>query len=127
MGARGAPSQAKEHDMSSSFGIAPRLAREQAQRDQTTGAAEPFRPLPAPTGAAPYRLALAGVKPGPQSDRRVLHVAGDTGGVKDPNPQLAVAKAMATDAGANGVEFAYHVGDISYFTGSEVEYGPQFY
>lgn len=109
------------------FGIEPASAVEQAQRDQTTGVAEPFQPLPAPTGAAPYRLALSSVLPGLPSDKRVIHIEGDTGGVKDPTPQLAVAKAMAADAAANGVEFAYHVGDISYFNGAEVEYGPQFY
>lgn len=109
------------------FGITPACAAAQVQRDQTTGAAEPFQPLPTPTGAAPYRLALSSVKPGLPPDTRVLHVVGDTGGVKDPTPQLAVAKALAADAAANGVEFAYHVGDISYFNGAEAEYGPQFY
>jgi calcineurin-like phosphoesterase family protein len=111
------------------FGIAPRAAREQAQRDQVTGAAEPFQPLPAPTGPAPYRLALADVTgfANVSHTTRVLQTIGDTGGVKDPTPQLAVAKAMTADAAANGVEFAYHVGDISYFNGAEAEYGPQFY
>jgi acid phosphatase type 7 len=109
------------------FGIVAGSAREQAQRDQATGAAEPFQPLPKPTGAAPYRLALSSVKPGLASDKRVLHIMGDTGGVKDPTPQLAVAKAMAADAATAGVELAYHVGDVSYFNGAEAEYGPQFY
>jgi acid phosphatase type 7 len=111
------------------FGIVPGLAGDQAQRDQVTGAAEPFQPLPAPTGPAPYRLTLADVAgfANVSHTTRVLHVIGDTGGVKDPNPQLEVAKALAADASANGVELAYHVGDISYFNGAEVEYGPQFY
>jgi acid phosphatase type 7 len=109
------------------FGIVPRPAREQLQRDQATGAAEPFEPLPAPTGVAPYRAdpVLAGILPA-AAGKRVLHVIGDTGGVKDPTPQLAVAKAMTADL-ASGVQFAFHVGDISYFNGAEAEYGPQFY
>jgi hypothetical protein len=44
--------------MARRFGIEPASAIAQAQRDQTTGASEPFQPLPKPTGAPPYRLAL---------------------------------------------------------------------
>src|SRR5579862_2221811 len=109
------------------FGIVPGLAHEQLQRDQGTGAAEPFQPLPAATGAPPYRLALSKVLPDVVGNAsRTVHVIGDSGGIKDPNPQLAVAKAMVADA-ANGVQFAYHLGDVDYFNGAEQEYGPQFY
>jgi len=108
------------------FGIEPRSAVEQAQHDRPTGAEEPFEALPTPTGEAPYRLALSSVKP-TQAEQCVFHVIGDHGGVKDPTPQLAVAKALAADAGPSLVDFCYSVGDISYFNGAEVEYGPQFY
>jgi hypothetical protein len=107
------------------FGIVPRPAREQVQRDQATGVAEPFQPLPAPTGAAPYRLALSSVKAGLPPDTRVLHVIGDHGGVKDPSPQAEVAKALVANAG--GADFCYSVGDVVYFNGAKAEYPPQFF
>jgi Icc-related predicted phosphoesterase len=109
------------------FGIEPASAVAQAQRDQTTGAAEPFQPLPVPTGSAPYRLALSDVKPELPSDKRIFQVFGDHGGIKDPNPQAHVASAMVADATANGVEFAYSVGDVVYFNGAKAEYPAQFY
>jgi predicted MPP superfamily phosphohydrolase len=109
------------------FGIVPRPAREQAQRDQATGAAEPFQPLPAPTGAAPYRLALSSVKPGLSTIQRDIHIIGDHGGVKDPTPQAQVAKALIADAHEHGVDCCYSVGDVVYFNGAKSEYAPQFY
>jgi hypothetical protein len=107
------------------FGIVPRSAREQVQRDQATGVTEPFQPLPAPTGKAPYRLPLSSVKPELPSDTRMLHVIGDHGGVKDPTPQAEVAKAMVGNAG--GTDFCYSVGDVVYFNGAKSEYPPQFF
>jgi acid phosphatase type 7 len=111
------------------FGIQPATATEQAQRDQTTGAQEPFEPLPPPTGAPPYHLALSAVIPDLSVTQRTFHVIGDHGGVKDPNPQAEVTKALIADAGAQGtpVEFCYSVGDVVYFNGAKVEYPPQFF
>jgi Icc-related predicted phosphoesterase len=108
------------------FGIEPSTALEQAQRDQSTGAAEPFQPLPAPTGKPPFRLAASMVKPGLPSSERVIHIIGDHGGVKDPTPQVAVAKAMIADI-AGAVDYCYSVGDVVYFNGAKAEYPPQFY
>jgi hypothetical protein len=61
-----------------------------------------FQPLPAPTGPAPYRLDLADVVPDAVAAMKkaggmVLHMVGDTGGVKDPNPQTLVAHGLETD------------------------------
>ncbi len=111
------------------FGIEFSSAVAQAQRDQTTGAAEPFQPLPEPTGAAPYRLALSAVKADLSSTQRTFHVIGDHGGVKDPNPQAEVAKALIADAATQSVpvEFCYSVGDVVYFNGAKAEYTPQFF
>jgi predicted MPP superfamily phosphohydrolase len=109
------------------FGIVPRPAREQAQRDQATGAAEPFQPLPTPTGPVPFRLALSSVKPGLSTLQRDIHILGDHGGVKDPTPQAEVAKALIADAQNHGVDFCYSVGDVVYFNGAKSEYAPQFY
>ena len=63
------------------FGIEPASAAAQAQRDQSTGTTEPFQPLPAPTGSAPYRLSAEVVKPGLSSTQRVIDIIGDHGGV----------------------------------------------
>jgi hypothetical protein len=111
------------------FGIEPASATEQAQRDQTTGAAEPFQPLPPPTGSPPYRLALAAVKPDLSPAQRTFHVIGDHGGVKDPNPQAEVAKALIADLASQSMpaEFCYSVGDVVYFNGATIEYPPQFF
>lgn len=106
------------------FGIEPASAVAQAQRDQTTGVAEPFEPLPAPTGAAPYRRALSEVKPGLSSTERTIHIIGDHGGVKDPTPQAQVVKAMIA---AGLPDFCYSVGDVVYFNGAKSEYPPQFF
>jgi len=111
------------------FGIEPATATEQAQRDQRTGAKEPFEPLPTPTGAPPYHLALSSVTPNLSPTQRTFHVVGDHGGVKDPNPQAEVVKALIADVGAQSVpvEFCYSVGDVVYFNGAKVEYPPQFF
>jgi hypothetical protein len=56
-------------------------------------------------------------------------VIGEHGGVKEPSPQAAVAKAMIADleAQATPPEFCYSVGDVVYFNGAKAEYPPQFY
>ena len=110
------------------YGILPWTAAEQAQRDQHPELSEPFAALPPAPGAAPYRWSTGSLEgrvftPG----KRTLHIIGDHGGVKDPNPQLAVAKAMIADNTANPVDLCYSVGDIDYFSGEESEIGPQFY
>ncbi len=96
----------------------------------------PFQPLPAPTGAAPYRLDLAALVPDAVAAMKkaggmALHMVGDTGGVQDPNPQLLVAAALETDAAIAGPfgtpAFFYHLGDWIYFDGQADQYLPQFY
>jgi hypothetical protein len=111
------------------FGIEPASAVDQAQRDQKTGVDEPFQPLPSPTGSPPYHLTLSSVTSKLSSSQRTLHVIGDHGGVKDPNPQAEVAKAMIADLQAQSTpaELCYSVGDVVYFNGAKAEYPPQFY
>jgi hypothetical protein len=96
----------------------------------------PFQPLPAPTGAAPYRLDLASVIPSQatamaKAGGMVLHMVGDTGGVLNPTPQLLVAKGMEADAAVASrlgkPAFFYHLGDVIYFDGQVDRYYPQFY
>ncbi len=95
-----------------------------------------FQPLPPPTGTAPYRLDLADIVPDAVAAMKkaggmALHMVGDTGGVKDPNPQTLVAHGLETDAGITGPygkpAFFYHLGDVIYFDGQASEYVPQFY
>lgn len=120
-------SPAKPHRV----GIPPRTADEQVQKFHSFLSNQKFEPLPEPTGAFPYRLSTAEIGIAPANGQRVLHVTGDTGGVKDPNPQLHVAEAMVGDLVAPGVvpepSFFFHVGDVVYFNGEESEYGAQFY
>ncbi|HXM57433.1 MAG TPA: metallophosphoesterase [Candidatus Dormibacteraeota bacterium] len=92
------------------------------------------RPLPRPTGPFPYRLDLGQVL-GPAAlqqvtdgGKLVFHCVGDTGGVRDGNPQQIVANHMQADlASADPPRFFYHLGDVVYFYGEAVNYYGQYY
>jgi len=92
-------------------------------------------PLPAPRGAAPYRLDLAqvvGIKAITAIEaagKLVFHAAGDTGGIKQPEFQENVAAAMERDFEAltPAPSFFYHLGDVVYFYGQRSLYYEQFY
>ena len=95
-----------------------------------------FQPLPAPTGRAPFRLDLSEIVPdavraAEKAGGMAFHMVGDTGGVKDPNPQLLVAQGLERDAATAGrtglPAFFFHLGDVIYFDGQAQEYVPQFY
>jgi acid phosphatase type 7 len=108
------------------LGIEPRTAHGQLQHLQET--AIETVPLPPAPSAAPYRVTSAGLGLPANSGSTVFHVIGDSGGVKDPNPQIAVANALVADLVAHPeVAFLDHVGDVDYFNGEPREYGPQFY
>ena len=99
-----------------------------------------FQNLPTPAGPLPYHLRLdqvlhahhiAGIE---SAGKLVFHAAGDTGGIKAPQAQQAVADQMAADFwGAQGTQgaarpaFFYHLGDVVYFFGEGREYYNQFY
>jgi len=62
----------------------------------------------------------------------VFHSTGDTGGVKEPSHQFAVADAMANNIGTETYAtgrpaFFYHLGDVVYYFGQERYYYDQFY
>jgi hypothetical protein len=62
----------------------------------------------------------------------VFHTVGDTGGIKEPSKQFAVADAMASDLQnktyQNGLPaFFYHLGDVVYYLGQERYYYDQYY
>ncbi|MFZ0042415.1 MAG: metallophosphoesterase [Solirubrobacteraceae bacterium] len=93
-----------------------------------------FQALPAPVGEPPYRRALADVL-GPDAMRAIaadgalrFHAVGDTGGDVDPRPQRRVAAAMARELSEElPVRFFYHLGDVVYPHGEEVNYRSQFF
>ncbi|MGI0102631.1 MAG: metallophosphoesterase family protein [Nitrosotalea sp.] len=93
-----------------------------------------FYPLPPPTGQVPYHMSLDSVLPPNQISKiqkfkkMVFHIVGDTGGIKDPYPQQAVAVAMKSDFDSeNAPMFFYHLGDVVYFYGEASQYFSQFY
>jgi hypothetical protein len=62
----------------------------------------------------------------------VFHSIGDTGGIKMPFAQFAVADAMTKDVGSAGYQsgrpaFCFHLGDVVYYFGQERYYFDQFY
>jgi len=114
-----------------------RPSKASVQRYPSVHGHQPFRPLPAPTGAPPYHLTLASVLPPEQmkaiteAGRLVFHMVGDTGGIKTPVPQMNVAQQMEKDSVSSPANsspaFFYHLGDVVYFYGEAQEYYPQFY
>ena len=97
-----------------------------------------FRDLPPPTGAPPFRLALADVldaedmKSIVDGQRLTFHLNGDMGGIKYAVPQELVAKGMEksfdprADQSVNPA-FLYITGDCVYFNGEVTQYYSQFY
>jgi hypothetical protein len=62
----------------------------------------------------------------------VFHAVGDTGGVKEPSHQFAVADALTADLAGKTWQtglpaFFYHLGDVVYYFGQELYYYDQFY
>lgn len=93
-----------------------------------------YQEFPIGPGAAPYRVKLEDLLEHlpPNLDKKmVFHIVGDTGGVRDPQPQQLVAAAMEDDAEHNvsggQAAFFYHLGDVVYYNGETREYYPQFY
>ncbi len=112
------------------------LAEDQVIKRHGFRANQTFEPLPSPTGAFPYRLVLDAVvgSDGVAAIRKfgklVLHMMGDTGGVKSPQPQQIVAATMEKDftaAAGDRPEFLYLLGDVIYYNGERSQYYPQFY
>ncbi|HEX3828214.1 MAG TPA: metallophosphoesterase [Sporichthyaceae bacterium] len=94
-----------------------------------------FRPLPPPTGVAPFRLdlrdvldarAYAGIV---KAGSLTFHLNGDMGGISYAVPQELVAAGMESDlaAGTGKPAFLYITGDCVYFNGEISQYYAQFY
>ncbi|MDB5016648.1 MAG: phoA [Mucilaginibacter sp.] len=93
---------------------------------------EKFKPLPSPTGIYPYHLDLEQTLPGTSHHKLVFHMTGDTGSLRVPDFQRAVAKEMtkqydeaATEA--DRPQFMFHLGDVVYNFGQEERYYDQFF
>ncbi len=109
----------------------------QSNLDKRPQGNQSFKPIPTPTGQPPYRLSLDNVLPADQmtairnAGRILMHVAGDTGGVKAPESQQITAMAMEAQFNFPDVTlrpaFFYHLGDVVYYYGEPKEYYPQFY
>jgi hypothetical protein len=103
--------------------------------DALTHRTQRFQPLPAPLGEPPYHYYVESVLPGIGASAAALghltfHTVGDTGGIKDPLPQRAVAAAMKSDLNADPAQrpsFFYHLGDVVYYNGELDKYYDQFY
>jgi hypothetical protein len=81
---------------------------------------QPNQPLPVPY--TPGRAAPESVGIQDPGDGITFQVIGDSGGVTDPNPQLAVAAALAADP----ADFVLSVGDADYYYGAADQWVPQF-
>ncbi len=94
-----------------------------------------FQTLPEPIGQPPYHYELSTALPNidaevAQAGKLVLHVMGDTGGIKSPEFQASVASAMKGDLNKPEAErprFFYHLGDVVYYNGQIEDYYGQFY
>lgn len=94
-------------------------------------------PIPAPWASPPVLslsqvLAASDVAGIQSAGSIVFHSVGDTGGVKEPSRQFAVADALSADLAGktwqNGLPaFFYHLGDVVYYFGQEKYYYDQFY
>jgi hypothetical protein len=91
--------------------------------------------LPVPLGDPPYHYDLETALPGigkraAKAGKIIFHSVGDTGGVKTPDFQMAVASVMKADLThpeARRPAFFYHLGDVVYYNGEHDQYYEQFY
>ena len=106
-----------------------------------------FQPIPAEYAQGrngPFRMDLGEVlTPGEiheitQSGSMSFHCMGDTGGVKNPEPQRLVERGLEQSLHSGNIapslrgasmapSFCYHLGDVVYYNGEVKEYFPQFY
>jgi len=105
--------------------------------DSSIGTTPVPEPIPAPWKSPPEIslddvLEASDVEAIQGSGNIVFHCVGDTGGVKEPSHQFAVADALSADLAGKTWEsglpaFFFHLGDVVYFFGQEKYYYDQFY
>jgi len=106
-----------------------------------------FEPIPARFAqgrSAPFRMDLGEVLTAgelqeiTQAGSMAFHCMGDTGGVKDPEPQKLVERGLEQSLHGGNIApslrgasmapaFCYHLGDVVYYNGEVSEYFPQYY
>ena len=94
-----------------------------------------FQPLPRPLAQTPYHYSLTDHFPAvgdniKSAKKMVLHVLGDSGGVKEGQYQERVAQEMINQLAVrpgDSPQFCYHLGDVVYYTGMHDDYYAQFY
>ena len=106
-----------------------------------------FEPIPAQFAQgrkAPFRMDLSEVLTAGeiqeiiQAGSMALRCMGDTGGVKNPEPQKLVERGLEQSRQSGNIApslrgasmapaFCYHLGDVIYYNGEVSEYFPQFY
>jgi hypothetical protein len=105
--------------------------------DTNVTASPDLEPIPKPRKQPPVMalsdiLGTASTQQITETGSITIHCVGDTGGVKEPSKQFAVADAMTADIGdktyPNGrPAFFFHLGDVIYYFGQEQYYYDQFY
>lgn len=89
-----------------------------------------IQPLPAPSGAYPYRLDAEKIVTLPQ-EKFSFHMVGDTGGMRYPEGQKKVVEQMNEQIAVADKEeapaFLYHLGDVVYHFGEAEHYDRQFF
>ena len=106
-----------------------------------------FQPIPAPFAqgrSGPFRMDLGEILTADEigeiteAGRLAFHCLGDSGGVKNPEPQRLVERGLEQSLqygnfapslrGASmAPSFCYHLGDVIYYNGEASEYFAQFY
>jgi hypothetical protein len=106
------------------------FSKSDLQADSSVQALSAIQPIPVPRVNPPVMgldsvLGTAAVSRIQAGGRIAIHVLGDSGGIKTPEHQFAVADAMAADleagkGSAPGQQaFCYHLGDVVYYCGQE--------
>lgn len=105
--------------------------------DSKIVATQVIEPIPAPLKKPPVMslgdvLSATTIQAIQSTGKIVFHSTGDTGGIKEPSHQFAVADAMADDVASKAFAtgrpaFFYHLGDVVYYFGQERYYYDQFY
>ena len=107
------------------------FSKQEVDADSAAKGIENLEPVPAARSTTPMDLAnvlgTAAVNKIQKAGQIVFHTVGDTGGIQKPDPQFAVAEAIAADLPTSGASFWYHLGDVVYYFGQDQYYFEQFY
>ncbi len=106
------------------------FSKQEISADTKAAGLANLQPIPKVRSTAPMDLASVIGADAAQAIQKAgkitFHTVGDTGGIHNPEFQVAVADAMAADV-ASGACFWYHLGDVVYYFGQDQYYFEQFY